>query len=181
MTHPEIVQVEDLQFEIYIKEEEIQEQIEQIAKNLDESLIDSNPLFLGVLNGSFVFMAELVRACKMDLELRVIRLKSYEGTTSTGTIISEDKLSLDFKDRNVVIVEDIIDSGLTMSWLLEKIFSGGAKSVKVVSLLLKPNSLKHKIQIDYVGFEIPDNFVVGYGLDYNGKGRNLRNIYTLKG
>lgn len=178
---PEIVQVEDLQFEIYIKEDEIQERIKQIAIELDKSLLDGNPLFLGVLNGSFVFMADLVRACKMDLELKFIRLKSYEGTTSSGTIISEDKHSLDFKDRNVVIVEDIIDSGLTMSWLLEKIFSSGAKSIKVVSLLLKPDSLKHKVQLDYVGFEIPNNFVVGYGLDYNGKGRNLRNIYTLKG
>ena len=178
---PEIVKVEDLQFEMYINEEEIQARVKQLAKELDTSLENANPLFLGVLNGSFVFMADLVRACKMNLELRFIRLKSYEGTTSSGTIISEDNLSLDLKDRNVVIVEDIIDSGLTMSWLLEKIKSSGTKSVKVVSLLLKPDCLQHKLQIDYVGFEIPNNFVVGYGLDYNGKGRNLRNIYTLKG
>lgn len=173
------VQIDDLVFSKFITDEQINLRVKSLAREIDEKLNGKEVVFLGILNGCFIFMADLVRHCTCDHVVKFIKLSSYEGTESTGKIVSEGQLGEDLKGRHVLLVEDIIDSGLTINWITERLTQLGVASVHVVTLLLKPEAIQHPVQIDYVGFEIPNNFVVGYGLDYNGKGRNLTSIYTL--
>lgn len=174
-----IVKIHDLHFREYISEEQLQKRIKELAAEVDASLQGKEAIFLGILNGCFLFMADLVRYCKSDQDIRFIKLTSYEGRESTGKILAGGTLGEDLAGKHIVLVEDIIDSGLTMKWIINKLHELRVASITIVSLLYKPNALKHEIRIDHVGFEIPDDFVVGYGLDYHGKGRNLRSIYAL--
>ena len=175
----EIIKLEDLHFEPFITPEDIEEAVQSVARQINRDFQDQEVLLIGVLNGAFVFMNELIKHLDVSLEVDFIKVSSYDGMKSTGDL----ELSLDFKNdikgKNVVLVEDIIDSGLTASRLLKMASCLRPRSLKIASLLLKPDSLKTEVQIDYVGIEIPDVFVVGYGLDYNQKGRELPMIYQL--
>ena len=136
-------------------------------------------MFLAVLNGSFMFAADLLRGISIPCEIAFVRMSSYEGTSSTGKVKELLGLNEDISGRSVVVVEDIVDSGLTMQHLLQTFQQKGPKQVKVASLLVKPGNLKVDLDIPYCCFEIPNEFIVGYGLDYDGYGRNLRDIYTV--
>lgn len=173
------IKVKDKSFEILISEEQIRSRIKEVAQLIAADYQDKNPLLIGVLNGSFIFLADLVRELHIESEVSFIRMASYEGTTSSGEIKQILGLSDNIFRRHIIIVEDIIDSGLTMVQILDHFKERGAKSVEVCTLLVKPESMKHKLDIKYQCFEISDEFVVGYGLDYDGQGRQLKDIYQL--
>lgn len=170
-----------LPFRSYLLKEEIDKKVTEIAEFIDQEMKDKNPLFIGILNGCFVFMADLVRKCKIDPEIAFVKLSTYEGNNSTGEVKVLIGLDDSWKDRHIVIIEDIVDSGLTMNWIMEQLDSLGVASLNVISLLVKPEAMTYDIPITKSGFNIPNDFVIGYGLDYNGKGRNLEDIYVLAG
>jgi hypoxanthine phosphoribosyltransferase len=177
----EEVTYQGLTFVPYIRREEIAKQVNRLAQEIERDYEGKNPLFLCVLNGSFIFAADLFRACNLhDAEITFIRFKSYEGMESTGHVREIMGLGEDIKDRHVIIVEDIIDSGVTATQLRKELNKHDAASVKMVSLLFKPDSLTVGLPPEYVGFEIPSKFILGYGLDLDGLARNLPDIYVLK-
>lgn len=173
------IMVRDRQFSVSIPEEKIKKRVAQVAAQISDDLKDQHPLFLAVLNGSFVFAADLMRGITTPCEISFVRMASYEGTSSTGAVKQLIGLKEDIKDRTVVIVEDIIDSGLTMVHLLELLKEKQPADIKIAALLVKPGNLKVELDIPYCCFEIPNDFIVGYGLDYDGEGRNLPSIYTV--
>lgn len=175
----EKITVRDRQFTVSIPEKDILKRVAEVATQISKDLEGQNPLFLAVLNGSFMFAADLLRGINTPCEISFVRMASYEGTSSAGQVKQLLGLKEDIKDRTVVIVEDIIDSGLTMKNLLELLQSKGPKDIRIASLLVKPGNLKVELDIPYCCFNIPNDFIVGYGLDYDGEGRNLRNIYTV--
>jgi hypoxanthine phosphoribosyltransferase len=164
----------------YISQEEIQSRIAALGKALAINYQDRNPLFVVVLNGAFMFAADLLRAYPYDCEVQFIRLASYEGTSSSGKVRQILGLAGPVKDRHLIIVEDIVDTGATMHYFKHSLNMSDPASVEFVTLLLKPDCLNYTFQTPYVGFEIPDKFVVGYGLDLDGVGRNLSSIYQLE-
>ena len=174
-----IVKVKDKTFRTFIPEAEIQQRVKAVADKLNEDLKDKNPLFLAVLNGSFVFAADLMRMITIPCEISFVKLASYQGTVSSGKIKEVIGINEDLKGRTVVIVEDIIESGLTMQTLLEQLKEKEPESVHICTLLLKPECLKVPLDTEYVAIEIPNDFILGYGLDYDQQGRNLRDIYTV--
>lgn len=175
----DVVQIKDKQFGLTISEQEIQKAIQNIATRMNKDLKDKNPLFICVLNGAFMFAAELMKRLTIPLEVTFVKLSSYEGLMSTGKIKEVFGLTENISDRTIVIVEDIIDTGTTMANLIESLGSKNVAEVYVATLLLKPDALVNKVPLDYVAIEIPNDFIVGYGLDYDGYGRNLGAIYTL--
>ena len=176
----EEVTYQGMTFEPYIKREEIAKQVEKLAQEIKRDYDGTNPLFLCVLNGAFIFAADLFRACDLhDAEITFIRFKSYQGMASTGEVKEIMGLSEDITDRHVIIVEDIIDSGRTLSYLVDYLRLNGAHSVKTCTLLDKPEARVTDVKVDYCGFTIPDEFVVGYGLDYAQRYRNLPFIGVL--
>lgn len=175
----EKIKVRDREFTVSIPEAKIMQRVAEVAARISADLKDEHPLFLAVLNGSFVFAADLLRGINIPCEISFIRVSSYEGTTSTGKVSQLIGLKEDITNRTVVIVEDIIDSGLTMQELLRLLQEKNPKEIRIASLLVKPGNLKVDLDIPYCCFEIPNEFIVGYGLDYDGEGRNLRNIYTV--
>ena len=165
----------------YIKRDEIAKQVQRLADEIKRDYEGKNPLFLCVLNGAFIFASDLFRACDLhDAEITFIRFKSYQGMASTGEVKEIMGLTEDITDRHIIIVEDIIDSGVTAHELRKELDKRGPASVKMVSLLFKPESLKTGTGPEYVGFEIPSKFILGYGLDLDGQARNLPDIYVLK-
>ena len=177
----EEVTYQGLTFVPYIRREEIAKQVYRLAQEIKRDYANENPLFLCVLNGSFIFAADLFRACNLhDAEIAFIRFKSYEGMESTGKVKEIMGLNEDITGRNVLIVEDIIDSGVTATQLRNELAWRNAKSVKMVSLLFKPEALTVGKGPEYVGFEIPRKFILGYGLDLDEQARNLPDIYVLK-
>lgn len=175
----DVVQIKDKQFGLTISEQEIQKAIQNIATRMNKDLKDKNPLFICVLNGAFMFAAELMKRLTIPLEVTFVKLSSYEGLMSTGKIKEVFGLTENISDRTIVVVEDIIDTGTTMANLIESLGSKNVAEVYVATLLLKPDALVNKVPLDYVAIEIPNDFIVGYGLDYDGYGRNLAAIYTL--
>lgn len=173
------VTVKDKTFAISIPEAEILRRVDALAAEMSRKLEGKHPLFLSVLNGSFVFAADLVRRMTIPCEISFVRMSSYSGTSSTGQVKELIGLKEDLENRTVVVVEDIIDSGLTMKEMLALLRKKHPAEVYVASLLVKPDNLKVDIDIDYRCFDIPNDFIVGYGLDYDGEGRNLRDIYTV--
>jgi len=172
------IEIDDKKFELFLEYEQIKKRIRLLAIQLNVDFENRIPVFIGVLNGSFIFLADLIKEIHISSEVSFVKVSSYEGDKSSGKIKKEIGLQMSLKDRDVIIVEDIVDSGKTLEYLLEMINKENPASVNVCTLLLKPKSLKIEIdEITYVGFEISDEFVVGYGLDYNGLGRNLRDIY----
>lgn len=175
----ETILVRDRKFAVSIPEEKIKARVAEVAAQISQDLEGKRPLFLAVLNGSFVFAADLLRGIVTPCEISFVRMSSYEGTSSTGSVKQLIGLKEDIKGRTVVIVEDIIDSGLTMKNLLSMLEEKGPAEIKIASLLVKPGNLKVDLDIPYCCFEIPNDFIVGYGLDYDGEGRNLPSIYTV--
>ena len=174
------VQLHDKEFAIYLHEEEIRQSIISLAARINQEYEGKTPLFLAVLNGSFMFAADLLKEISVPCEISFIKLASYQNTQSTGTIKELVGLNEDVTDRHVVILEDIVDTGHTVSMLLDKLQNLATASIEIACLLSKPACLQHPLQVNYAALSIPNDFVVGYGLDYNGLGRNLRNIYKLK-
>lgn len=175
----ERIKVGDKEFAVSIPEADILREIDRLADRLNRDLEGKNPLFLCVLNGSFVFAADLFRRITIPAEISFVKLASYEGTASTGVIKEVIGLSENIAGRTVVVVEDIVDTGCTMQELLENLGTRSPESIHICTLLLKPEKLKAPLNVEYVALEIPNDFIVGYGLDYDGYGRNLRNIYTV--
>lgn len=173
------IQVHGKIFVPFIDRVTIQERIAELGVELTERYRRRNPVFLGVLNGAFVFCADLLRACKMECEVAFIRMSSYRGMHSSGDIITVLGLDKEISGRHVIIVEDIIDTGRTMRRLISDLKASNPASVAVVSLLFKPEALEAPLDVDFTGFEIPNKFVLGYGLDYDGIGRNLPDLYQL--
>ena len=173
------IKIKDKQFAVSIPEEKIIAEVERLAAQISHDLEGKNPLFLAVLNGSFMFAADLFRRITIPAEISFVKLASYEGTASTGVIKEVIGLSESIAGRTIVVVEDIIDTGCTMQKLLENLGTRSPKAIHVCTLLLKPEKLKVNLDVKYVALEIPNDFIVGYGLDYDGYGRNLKSIYTV--
>jgi hypoxanthine phosphoribosyltransferase len=173
------IRVHDKQFEPYISASTIAGRIKEIAGELNKDYSDKKPLFIAILNGSFMFAADLYKELHIDAEVCFIKLASYKGTKSTGHVITAIGLDMDLFGRDVVIVEDIVDTGKTLSEFLPQLHHQQPASLKIVALLHKPEATVFPITIDYLGFSIPNKFVVGYGLDYDGLGRNIPEIYKL--
>lgn len=176
----DVIKLEELEFVKLIEAPEIKKRIDLLASVMNEELADSNPVFLVVLNGAFIFAADLLRGVDFECDIAFVDAKSYDGMQTTGDVKVNDKALSKVENRNVVIIEDIVDTGHTIKVLRGICESKGANSFKVVSFLSKPSAHEHDITVDYVGFEISKLFVVGYGLDYNNKGRNLKDIYQIR-
>lgn len=174
------VKIKDKVFNLSIPEETIIGQVKRVAAEINRDLADSNPIFLCVLNGAFMFAGDLMKHVNIPSEISFVKLSSYSGTESTGRVKQLIGLSDTLRGRTVVVVEDIVDTGLTMLRLLDLIREHEPKEVRICSLLVKPDKLKVDLRIDYVAMEIPNEFIVGYGLDYDGQGRNLSAIYTVE-
>lgn len=175
-----LVTYNGLTFEPFITRAQIDKRISEIASQITADTAGRNPLFLCVLNGAFPFAADLFRAVDMDAEISFIRLKSYEGTGSTGVVKEIIGLKENIEGRTVIVVEDIVDTGNTISGLLETLRAKNPAELKVATLLFKPEALQQPVSPDYVGFEIPQKFIIGFGLDLDGMARNLNDIYVLK-
>ncbi len=169
----------DKKFNLYLSEERIQERIRELASQMNHELKDDQPLFLSILNGSFMFASDLFKSLTIEAEISFIKLASYKGTRSSGRVITSIGLDSDLYNRTVVILEDIVDTGKTLHEFLPQIHHQNPRKLLITSLLSKPEALVHPIKIDYLGFAIPNKFIVGYGLDYDGLGRNLPQIYQL--
>lgn len=175
----EIIIGED-RFVIYLSEEKIQERIKELAVEIMDDYKDEVPVFIGILNGSFLFMSDLIKNVALDCEIDFMKLSSYgDAKISSGNVKMVKDLNCDIEGRDVIVVEDIVDTGLSINYIEKLMESHKPKSVKIATLLMKPESLKYNVKIDYIGFEIPNKYVVGYGLDLAQKYRNLRSIYAL--
>jgi hypoxanthine phosphoribosyltransferase len=179
ITTMSIVQIKDKTFSVSIPEEEILRRVQAVADKINRDMDGKNPLFLAVLNGAFVFAADLMRRVTIPCEISFVKLASYQGVTSTGKVSEVLGINEDLTDRTVVIIEDIVDTGLTMKRMIETLGTLNPASIHICALLVKPDKLQVDLNIEYAAMEIPNDFIVGYGLDYDQQGRNLRDIYTL--
>jgi hypoxanthine phosphoribosyltransferase len=173
------IRIHDKTFEIYLSETAIQERVKNIAESINEEYKDKRPLFIAILNGSFMFAADLFKYLTINSEISFIKLASYRGMKSTGNVITSIGLDADLFGKDLVIIEDIVDTGKTLYNFLPKLRDHHPSSLKIAALLHKPEATRFPLNLDYVGFSIPDKFVVGYGLDYDGLGRNLKEIYQV--
>jgi hypoxanthine phosphoribosyltransferase len=174
-----IINVHDKKFETYLSDEKIQQRVKEIAADINKDYTGKKPLFIAILNGSFMFASDLFKELTIEAELCFIKLASYKGMKSSGKVITSIGLEEDIFGKDVIIVEDIVDTGKTLHRFLPKLLHQQPRSLKIVTLLHKADATKFPLDLDYIGFVIPDKFVVGYGLDYDGLGRNLREIYQL--
>ena len=174
------IKVLDKEFIPYLSENEIQEKIAALAIQLNHDYAGKKPIFLSILNGSFLFTADLFKQITIEAEVCFIKLASYKGMTSSGNVITAIGLEANVTGRDIVILEDIIDTGKTLHHYLPQLTSSGPASVKIAVLLNKKEARQYEVKVDYTCFEIPNKFVVGYGLDYDGLGRNSKEIYQLK-
>jgi hypoxanthine phosphoribosyltransferase len=174
------IKIHDKYFVPYLSEQEILDKVKQLADKLNHDYKGRRPLFISVLNGSFMFSADLFKFLTIDAEICFIKLASYKGTKSTGHVITAIGLDTDINGRDIIILEDIIDTGKTMNQFLPQITHQQPASLKIAVLLHKPEATQYPLTIDYICFTIPNKFVVGYGLDYDGLGRNLGQLYQLK-
>jgi hypoxanthine phosphoribosyltransferase len=173
------IRIQDKTFEIMMTEDVILSRIDEVAKRINEDMKDKNPLFLAVLNGSFMFASDLMKRVNIPCEISFVKLASYQGTTSTGKVKEVIGINEDISGRTVVIVEDIVESGLTMKQMIENLGTRNPDSVHICSLFVKPECLKVELNIDYAVMNIGNDFIVGYGLDYNQQGRNYKDLYVL--
>lgn len=174
-----MIQILDLQFQPYISASQIDEAVSKMAAKMNEDFKDKNPLFICILKGSFIFASDLYKKITIPSEIEFIRLKSYDGTQSTEHIQTMIGLSANIVDRNIIILEDIVDTGNTLDSLLKDLSKEKPQSISLASLIFKKEAFKKDFEIDYLGFEIENKFIVGYGLDYNEYGRNLPEIYQI--
>jgi len=180
MNSPERLIIGNDEFIPLLSEEQIQNRIKELAIQISNEYAKTIPVFIGVLNGSFLFMSDLIRYLNINCEIDFFKLSSYgDAKISTGNVTLLKELNCEVNDRDIIIVEDIVDTGLSIKYIEELFEEKRPSSMKVISLLVKPGSLKYDVKIDYIGFKIPDKFVNGYGLDYVQKYRNLRGIYVL--
>ena len=175
-----IVKIKDKTFETSISAEEIAKRVKELAQQLSKDFEGKNPLFLAVLNGSFIFAADLMREITIPCEISFVKLASYQGTTSTGKIKEVVGINEDLSGRTVVIVEDIVESGRTMKRMIETLGTRNPASVHICTLFVKREKLQVDLDIEYAAFSIPNAFIVGYGLDYDQQGRHLKEVYSLK-
>jgi hypoxanthine phosphoribosyltransferase len=175
----EIVQLDDKRFRLFIRQPAIQKEVARISAELSRDLADKNPVFLGILNGAFMFAGDLLRQLDFPCQISFLKMESYSGMGTTGTVRELIGINCTLEGRVVVILEDIVDTGATLEAIIRKLSGYHPAEVRVATFLHKPGATARKVRLDYVGMEIPNDFVVGYGLDYNGYGRNLREIYQL--
>ena len=173
------IQVKDKTFSLFIPEEKILREVKQVAMQINKDFEGKEPVVLAVLNGSFIFAADLLREVNVPCEISFVKLASYQGVNTTGEIREVIGLNVDLTGRPVIIVEDIVDTGLTMAHMLEELKKQNPTSIDICALLLKPGKLQVELDIKYCCLQIPNDFIVGYGLDYDGYGRNTRDIYSL--
>jgi hypoxanthine phosphoribosyltransferase len=173
------IQLKDKKFSLYIPEQEIVAAITRVAGEIKRDMEGKNPLFVGILTGAYMFVAELLCKISPECEITFVAYRSYTGTKSDGVVQEILPLQIYRKDRTVILLEDIVDSGLTMQYITNKLHESGIKDVRLATMLFKPNALQCDIKLDYVGMEIDNEFVVGFGLDYDGLGRSLRDIYKI--
>lgn len=174
-----IVQVHDKKFETYLSAADIDKRVRELASAINNDYRGRRPMFVAILNGSFMFAADLFRYLEIEAELCFIKLASYKGLKSTGNVVTSIGLEDDIINKDVIIVEDIVDTGKTLYSFLPKLHHQQPRSLRIATLLHKSEATEYPLQLDYVGFDIPNKFVVGYGLDYDGLGRNLSEIYQL--
>jgi hypoxanthine phosphoribosyltransferase len=173
------IKVHDKTFVPYLPETLILEKVKELAAELDKDYAGKKPLFIAILNGSFMFTSDLFKELSIEAEICFIKLASYKGTKSTGQVITAIGLDTDINDRHIIILEDIIDTGKTMNEFLPQLRNQQPASLKIAVLLHKPDATVFPVTIDYCCFSIPNKFVLGYGLDYDGLGRNIRELYQL--
>lgn len=171
--------IKDLAFELFLPEREIKDRLEVLAKKITEDFKGEEVVLLGILNGSFIVMADLARQLDLSVSCEFLKISSYSGTKTTGLVKSLLGLPVDLYGKNVLIVEDIVDTGISMNYLISELSKQNPKRLSVATLLFKKDAFRFNYKLDYVGFEIPDKFVVGFGLDYDGLGRNLPDLYQL--
>lgn len=179
MMQKEVVQVHDKQFELFIPESEIQKEVTRIAMEMNQELADKDPIFLGILNGAFMFASDLYKQLSFPCQITFLKLASYSGTRSTGTVKQLIGINRDLKDRVVVVLEDIVDTGVTLETIIRQLSGYQPAEIRVATFLHKPDATIREVKLDYVGMEIPNDFILGYGLDYDGYGRNFKEIYQL--
>jgi hypoxanthine phosphoribosyltransferase len=175
-----IITIKDKSFIPYIEEDSLQASIKKIAQKINEDYQGKEPIFLGILNGSFMFFSDLLKAIDLSCTVSFVKMASYEGTSSTGQVKELIGLNVNIEGKDIILVEDIVDTGNTLEKLYQILIEKNVGSIKIATLLYKPEAYKKTHPIDYVGLEIPNAFVLGYGLDYDGLGRNLSSIYVLK-
>jgi hypoxanthine phosphoribosyltransferase len=173
------IRILDKHFREYLTESAIQQRIDELAETMNNDLAGKEVVFLGILNGAFLFAADLFRRIDFPARISFVKLASYQGTSSSGSIKELIGWNEDIKNKTIVVLEDIIDTGNTLERIIDELVIRKAAEVRIAALLYKPDAYTKNIPLDYIGFEIPDNFVVGYGLDYDGFGRNLPAVYTL--
>ncbi|MBP6624875.1 MAG: hypoxanthine phosphoribosyltransferase [Chitinophagaceae bacterium] len=173
------LQVLDKSFIPFLSSEQIALRIQELADQINKDYLGRNPIFIGILNGSFMFASDLYKLIKVPSTISFIKLVSYKGTSSTGTVITSIGLEEDLNNKDIILIEDIVDTGKTMSEFIPTLMKQQPNSVKICTLLQKPEALQHPLDVHYVGFNIPNKFVVGYGLDYDGYGRNSQEIFQL--
>lgn len=173
------VQVRDLEFDLFIGREEIDRAVQQVADDINRDYAEKNPLLLAILNGSFMFASDLMKKVTIPCEITFVKFASYSGTATTADVKELLGVDKDLAGRHVIIVEDIVDTGLTVDKILHDVGAQSPASVKVATFCFKPDAFRKDFPVDYVGVRIPNDFIVGYGLDYNGQGRNLPDIYKL--
>jgi hypoxanthine phosphoribosyltransferase len=174
-----VIKVHDKSFETYLSEETIQQRVKEMAADINRDYEGKRPLFIAILNGSFMFAADLFKRLTIPAELCFIKLASYKGMKSSGKVVTSIGLEEDIFGKEVIIVEDIVDTGKTLHRFLPKLFHQQPHSLKIATLLHKSEATEYSLKLDYIGFDIPNKFVVGYGLDYDGLGRNLKEIYQV--
>jgi hypoxanthine phosphoribosyltransferase len=173
------VQIHDKAFVPFISKQKIQERIAELGAQISADYEGQNPLLIGILNGSFMFAADLMRTLTISAEISFIKLASYKGTTSTGNVVTAIGMEENLQGRHIILVEDIIDTGRTLASFMPDLLQRNPASVRIATFLTKPEALKFDVQAHYSAFDIPNAFVVGYGLDYDGLGRNLDELYIL--
>ena len=173
------IRVHDKNFEIYLPETAIRERVQEIASAINRDYAGKKPLFIAILNGSFMFASDLFKQLTIEAELCFIKLASYKGMKSSGKVVTSIGLEEDLFGKDVIIVEDIVDTGKTLHDFMPKLMHQQPRSLKIAALLHKSEATTYPLHIDYIGFDIPNKFVVGYGLDYDGLGRNLKEIYQV--
>lgn len=174
-----IIKVRDKEFSLFISFEEIDSAIAKVASEINNDLKGETPLFLVILNGAFMFAADLFKKIDLDCEISFVKLASYTGTQTSSIVKELIGLGEDIKGRTIVIVEDIVDTGITMESLINQLKERDVKEVRIAALLFKPDAFIKEFNIDYIGMNIPNDFIVGYGLDYDGHGRNFKDIYKI--
>ena len=175
----QIVKVHDKHFIPFISEEEISRQVSRIAHEMNRDLAQKDPIFLGILNGAFMFASDLSKQLTFPCQITFLKLASYSGTQSTGRVKQLIGINMELKNRVVVVLEDIVDTGVTLETILMQLSGFQPSEIQVATFLHKPEATVREVKLDYVGMEIPNDFIVGYGLDYDGYGRNLKEIYQL--